>query len=179
MTRTARLLALLATLALAGATTHTASGRSLPGAPDSPSCLRGSWVATTAESQRVLKSLVPGPYTFQAKLYMIFQDGNFQYGTTKFVFRTDVATAVGRFFTLHPYTARRGAVTLGRGESTIEYIRFTAGGHDAPVPPPQTTAVPGGGPTPFQCRGNTLRYKLPRRSSLGWITLHRGRVASG
>lgn len=183
MSRAVRMLTLVSLVAAIAAVSQSALARSLPGAPNSPACLRGSWVATTAESERVLKSLVPGPYEFRSKLYMIFQDGAFQYGTTKFVLQSSIGgittTAVGRFFSLQPYTATRGAIRLGPGESTVEFTRLTAGGRSATPPPPKTTRLPGGGPTPFQCRGGQLKYKLPGLSSLGWITLHRGRVASG
>jgi hypothetical protein len=40
-------------------------------------------------------------------------------------------------------------------------------------PPTSTRRIPGG-PTPFQCRGSTLKVKLPRFASLSWITLQRG-----
>ena len=45
--------------------------------------------------------------------------------------------------------------------------------YTVPGPAPRTTRVPGGS-TPFQCRGTTLRVRLPRFASLDWITLRRG-----
>jgi hypothetical protein len=85
-------------------------------------------------------------------------------------------TARGRFFSLHAYTATRGALSLRSGESTIEYGPMT-GTRDGrtytvPGPAPTTRRVPGG-TVPFQCRGSTLKVRLPRFASLDWITLRR------
>jgi hypothetical protein len=141
--------------------------------PNSPSCLRGNWVASTTESRRVLRSLVPGPYEFTAKLKMIFQNGIFQYGTDSFRFNIADTVVKGSILVLARYTAVRGAVTIAPGTSTVTYSLVSAKGNIVSPPPEQTTRIPGGR-TPFQCRGNTLKYKLPRLSSLGWITLQRG-----
>lgn len=116
----------------------------------------------------------------RGKLYMIFRNGAFQYGSTSLVLKVDVgdtvATAQARFFTLQRYTARTGSFTTTRGTSTIEYGKMTATSkgktYTVNGPPPKTTRIPGG-TTPFQCRGNTLKVKLPRFASLSWITLQR------
>jgi hypothetical protein len=159
---------------VAGASAATGAG--------SPSCLRGSWVASSAETNRVLRALVPVP-AFEAKgpLYMTFQRGLFQYGSRAIeitnTFGDTKAIARARFFTLARYTARTGQVTFGKGTSTIEYGKMTSikGGVSYTVdgPPPKTTPVPGG-TTPFVCAGSTLKVKLPRISRLAWITLRRG-----
>jgi hypothetical protein len=115
------------------------------------------------------------------KLYMLFRDGAFQYGSTGLVLRNTIGdmtlTARGRFFTLAPYTARPGVLTLRAGESTIEFGPMTGSkagrSYTVPGPAPRTARVPGGS-TPFQCRGATLRVRLPRFASLDWITLRRG-----
>ena len=111
---------------------------------------------------------------------MIFRDGMFQYGTTSLVLKMDLGgstlTARARFFTLQPYTARTGAFTTRGEESTIEYgpMSGTKDGrtYTVPGPPTRTTRAPGG-TTPFQCRGNALKVRLPRFASLDWITLQR------
>jgi hypothetical protein len=148
----------------------------------SAACLRGNWVANQAETQRVLDALVPtGQFESYGKLYMLFRDGAFQYGSTRLVLRTTIGEAEmiarARFFTLAPYSARPGVLTFRGGASTIEYEQMTAskGGrtYSVPGPPPRTVRTPGGS-VPFQCRGSTLKVKLPRFASLGWITLHRG-----
>lgn len=145
------------------------------------SCLRGNWVAGQDETRRVMRALVPGgPFQVNGKLYMLFRDGAFQYGSTGLVLEStfgDVTlTARGRFFTLAAYTARPGVLTLRAGESTIEYGPMTgtkAGrSYTVPGPAPRTTRVPGGS-TPFRCRGSTLKVRLPRFASLDWITLRR------
>jgi hypothetical protein len=115
------------------------------------------------------------------KLYMQFRNGTFQYGSTGIVIRNTIGdalmTASARFFTLARYTARPGALMLSRGTSTIEYGEMTAtkGGrtYSVPGPAPRTQRTPAG-TTPFQCRGGTLRVRLPRFASLNWITLRRG-----
>jgi hypothetical protein len=152
-----------------------------PAGSGSPSCLRGHWVATDAETKRVMRALAPVPgLDPRGNLYMIFRDGAFQYGSTLLVFTMPVgdavATARARFFSLQPYTARTGSFTTRRGESTIEYgpMSATKGGrtYTVPGPPTRTTSIPGG-TTPFQCRGASLKVRLPRFASLNWISLHR------
>lgn len=155
------LLALAPSLAAGGDAATTAN---------SPSCLRGSWKAGPAESQRVLKALVPGPYTFNSVLYMVFNRTTMQYGTTSFVLRSGNSVAKGLFFTLSPYTATNGVVRTGRGTSTIEFTQLTIGGHSATPPASMTRPIPGGS-TPFECSGNRLRYKL--RGPAGWLNLNR------
>ena len=153
-----------------------------PSGSGTPACLRGEWGASPAETKRVIRALVPVEgLEPRGKLYMIFRDGNFQYGSTSLVFKLQisndtVATARARFFTLQPYTARRGSFTTRGGESTIEYGEMTATKdgrtYSVPGPPTRTTRVPGG-TTPFRCTGGTLKVKLPRFASLQWITLSR------
>jgi hypothetical protein len=159
----------------------TAGAAPSPDGFGSPRCLRGEWGATQAETKRVLRALAPVPNLEpRGKLYMIFRNGRFQYGSTSLVLKLDlgdaVATAQARFFTLQPYTARVGSFTTRGGQSTIEYGEMTATKngqtYSVPGPPTRTTRVPGG-TTPFQCRGNTLRVRLPRFASLNWITLRR------
>jgi hypothetical protein len=131
-----------------------------------------------------MRALVPnGLFTSYGRLYMVFRAGAFQYGSTGLVLESNlgeaVLTARARFFTLAPYTARRGLMTLSRGESTIEYgpMSGSKGGrtYTVPGPPSRTTRVPGGS-TPFRCVGSTLKVRLPRFAALDWITLHRGSV---
>jgi hypothetical protein len=148
----------------------------------SPACLRGEWHASQAETRRVMRALVPvDGLEPRGRLYMIFRDGAFQYGSTDMLVKIDggdlVMTAQARFFTLQRYTARPGALTTQRGTSTIEYGRMTATKrgqtYSVAGPPPKTTRIPGG-TTPFQCRDNTLKVRMPRFASLNWITLARG-----
>ena len=158
-----------------------ATAASTPGS-GTPSCLRGNWVAGQAETRRVMRALVPGDlFTSYGRLYMVFRNGAFQYGSTGIVLESNIGdarlTARARFFTLAPYSARTGLMTLRPGESTIEYgpMSGTKDGrtYTVPGPPTRTTPVPGGA-TPFQCRGATLRVRLPRFAALDWITLRRG-----
>ena len=129
-----------------------------------------------------MRALAPVPGLVpRGKLYMQFRDGMFQYGSTSLAMTMQigdaVATARARFFSLARYTARNGSLTTTRGQSTIEYgpMSATKDGrtYTVPGPPSRTTSIPGG-TTPFQCRGNTLRVRLPRIASLDWITLQRG-----
>ena len=169
---TTLVLASLAAAAPAGAATGSGS----------PSCLRGNWVASQGETRRVLAALVPGGlFTSYGQLYMTFSRGAFQYGSTRMILESTIGdatlTARARFFSLAPYTARTGLLTTQRGESTIEYGRMT-GSKDGRTysvagPPTRTTRIPGGS-TPFQCRGSTLKVRLPRFASANWITLQRG-----
>lgn len=177
-----RPLAVLSLLAaLAAALVATTAAAASPGS-GSPSCIRGSWVASQTETRRVMRALVPGGlFTSYGRLYMVFRGGAFQYGSTGLVLESNlgdaVLTARARFFSLAPYTARTGLLTLRAGESTIEYgpMSGTKDGrtYTVPGPPSRTTRSPGGS-TPFQCRGATLRVRLPRFAALDWITLRRG-----
>jgi hypothetical protein len=177
-----RLLVLVtATSVLLGAGAEKASTASGPAGSGSPACLRGHWLASQAETSRVMHALVPVEgLEPRGRLYMLFRDGAFQYGSTHLVLQNTVGpmrmTASARFFSLAPYTARRGLMTLGRGETTIEYgpMSATKGGrtYTVPGPAPRTQRIPGGS-VPFQCRGATLKVRLPRFAALDWITLHR------
>jgi hypothetical protein len=147
-----------------------------------PACLRGSWVANQAETNRVMRALVPNfPAEVRGRLYMIFRDGMFQYGSRQIVFKATFGNrgfiARGVFFTLAPYTAQRGVFTTRAGTVTTEWGKLTGikdgKAHTVDGPPSSTQRIPGGS-TPFQCRGNTLKVKLPRFASLSWITLTRG-----
>lgn len=172
----------LAAAAVAATALATATASTPPRGFGSAACLRGSWVASQAETNRVLRALIPtGGFEARGRLYMIFRGGAFQYGSRSIELRNTIGDVqmIGRarFFTLSPYTARPGLVTFARGSSTIEYGKMTAtsakGTYSVDGPPPKTTPVPGGS-APFQCRGATLRMKLPRFASLQWITLRRG-----
>ncbi len=173
----ATLLALLASLVVP----VTATAASSPGS-GVPSCLRGNWVASQGETRRVMRALVPGGlFTSYGRLYMVFRDGAFQYGSTGLVLESNIGDAVltarARFFSLAPYTARTGQLTTRAGESTIEYgpMSGTKDGrtHTVAGPPTRTTRIPGG-TTPFQCRGNALKVQMPRFAALNWVTLTRG-----
>jgi len=175
------LFAVLVVVPVAAATAITALGAPSAAGFGSASCIRGHWVATQAETRRVVHALAPVPgLEPRGRLYMVFRDGAFQYGSTALVLTQQIGdatlTARARFFTLQPYTARSGVLTTRRGESTIEYgpMSATKDGrtYTVPGPPTRTTSVPGGS-TPFQCRGSTLKVRLPRFASLNWITLHR------
>jgi hypothetical protein len=175
--------AVLAVIVTAFAVSGAATAASSPGS-GSPSCLRGNWVATQGETRRVMRALVPGGlFTSYGRLYMTFRSGAFQYGSTGLVLETNLGdatmTARARFFTVAPYTARPGLLTIRAGESTVEYgpMSGTKDGrtYTVPGPPTRTTATPGGS-TLFQCSGATLRVRLPRAAALSWITLRRGAV---
>lgn len=176
------ILILTSMAAAVAATALSASAAPSPSAGSgTPACLRGEWQASDAETKRVLNALVSVPgLEPRGKLYMIFRDGRFQYGSTSLVLKVNVgdavATARARFFSLAPYTARNGSFTTRRGSTTIEYGEMTAtkNGQTYTVsgPPPRTKRIPGG-TTPFQCRGRTLKVRLPQFATLDWITLSR------
>jgi hypothetical protein len=147
-----------------------------------PRCLQGDWVADRAETSRVTRALIPlDTYQVKGKLYMQFHDGIYQYGTTGLVISNTVGpmilTATGRFFSLHRYAATPGVLQLANGERTTSWGKFTAtkeGKTYTVNGPPTKTQRAAGGLVPFQCRGNTLRVRLPSFASLNWITLRRG-----
>ena len=173
--------ALAITTAFSALTAFATPSQTPGGGFGSPACLRGDWGASRAETSRVVRALIPvDAIQVKAKLYMQFHDGAFQYGTTGMTTTISggdlTMTATGRFFSLHRYTATRGLLQLANGERTTSWGRFTAskGGKTYSVngPPTKTQRAPGGA-VPFQCRGNTLKVRLPRFASLNWITLTR------
>ena len=92
-----------------------------------------------------MRALVPGGlFTSYGRLYMTFRSGAFQYGSTGLVLETNLGdatmTARARFFTLAPYTARAGLLTIRAGESTVEYgpMSGTKDGRTYTVPGPPT-----------------------------------------
>ena len=182
-----RPLAVLAVLAVVVtrlfAVVGTATAASSPGS-GSPSCLRGNWVATQGETRRVMRALVPGGlFTSYGRLYMTFRGGAFQYGSTGLVLETNLGdatmTARARFFTLAPYTARAGLLTIagGRVDDRVRADERDEGRTHVHRPgPADADDLDPGGSTPFQCRGSTLRVRLPRVAALDWITLRRGAV---
>lgn len=177
-----RLHVALLTLVLTGTVAGAAAAASTPAGFGTAACLRGKWVASQAETNRVMHALVPvGGMAAKGRLYMTFHDGAFQYGSTHIeltnTFGDRRLIMRARFFTLAAYTARRGSFTTSAGESTTEYGKMTGikdgKAYTVDGPPTKTTRIPGG-TTPFQCRGSSLKVKLPRFASLDWITLHRG-----
>jgi hypothetical protein len=177
----ARRMVVLSCLA-ASAVGVASAGATTPAGFGTASCLRGEWRAGQAETDRVMRVLAPVPgVDVRSSLYMTFRGNAFQYGTTSIVFTADLGdatlTAKGRFFTLAPFgVPRPGVLRLGRGSAHVEFGEFTGTKdgrtYSVPGPEPRTTRTPAGS-VPFQCRRGTLRVKLPRFLSLGWITLHR------
>lgn len=149
----------LSAAALAGAVLAQGAAAA---APNSAACLRGHWVASLAESQRVLKLMVPGPYSFTGKLYMDFRVGTMAYGTPAFVIEAGGTSAKGSFVTLHGYSsAGRGRINLRAGTATTEVL-----GQE------QTSRVPAAA-AQFECNASRLRYRMP--GPVGWMTLNRAR----
>jgi hypothetical protein len=174
---------LIGSLAAVVTTAAVAAPEPAPGGGfGSPACLRGHWVADRAETSRVTRALVPvDGYQVRGKLYMQFRDGAYQYGTTGIVISNTIGdmrlTATGRFFSLHRYSATPGVLQLSNGERTTEWGKFTASkdGKTYTVDgPPTKTQRAAGGLVPFQCRGRTLKVRLPSFATLNWITLRRG-----
>jgi hypothetical protein len=104
-------LAVLVVVPVVAATAAVAAPAPSPSGFGSANCIRGHWVASQAETKRVLRALAPVPgLEPQGKLYMQFRDGMFQYGSTRLVLTVPVgdavATASARFFSLARYTAR-------------------------------------------------------------------------
>jgi hypothetical protein len=176
-----RLASTLAAVASLVAVAVPASTAAVSPGSGSAACLRGNWVAGLPETRRVMRALVPvGGYEVTGKLYMVFRDGAFQYGSTGLVIKNTIGDAqlkaIGRFFTLAPYSARTGLLTLRGGEATTEWSKFTATKDgktfSVPGPAPSTRRVPGGD-VPFRCSRASLQVRLPAFASLDWITLRR------
>ena len=111
-------LAALVVVPVVAVTAVTALAAPAPAGFGSASCIRGHWVASQAETRRVIHALAPVPgLEPRGRLYMLFRDGLFQYGSTSLVLTQSIGdatmTARARFFTLQPYTARNGVLTMG------------------------------------------------------------------
>jgi hypothetical protein len=165
-----------ALLALVVVSALPAASNPAPGA----SCLRGRWVASQAEANRVLQALAPGPFRIRGQLNASFLRGLFVYGSSAMVLETTTPgldlKAHGSFLYQAAYTVRNGNIVTQQGTSALSFDEFTAtkNGRTASVPgPPDSSRTIPGGPTPFQCTRTRLKIKLPSFASSGWVVYQR------
>lgn len=170
-----RLLLSTTTLVLA---TAVAVGVLAGGATSSPGdlsardrCVRGDWKMSNAASNAVLQSLINTPTIRVARGVItasFARDGEMRYGSTDFVVRVDggdlVMTGTGTFVFEANWSTRGDRLIVSAGRSEVFISKFTAtkDGRTYTVPGPGATVkrTPGG-PTPYTCRGDTLRWKIP------------------
>jgi hypothetical protein len=91
-----------------------------------------------------------------------------RYGSTHFVVKVDggalVMTGTATFVFEASWSTSRGKLVLGRGTSELFISKFSAtkDGRTFTVPGPgATTKRTPAGETPYTCRGDTLRWKIP------------------
>lgn len=134
-----------------------ARGEAVPA--NSPRCLVGRWKTTLAESRRITKTLVPGPYEVESVWYMEFKDGIHTFGTSRMRFVAGGSSGDAAFFTLQRYSAVRGRATLAAGRATL-----TIDGNQIVRSLPRSQV-------PFQCNASRLKWRGP--GAVGWMTLSR------
>ena len=134
-------------------------------------CVRGDWKMSNAASNAVLQSLirVPNITVERGVLTASFpREGTMRYGTTHMVVKADGGALVMRgtatFIFEASWSTSRGKLVLGRGESELFISKFSAtkNGQTFTVPGPgATTKRTPAGETPYTCRGDTLRWRIP------------------
>jgi hypothetical protein len=134
-------------------------------------CVRGDWKMSNAASNAVLQSLIrtPSITVERGVLTASFpREGTMRYGSTHFVVRVDggalVMTGTANFVFEASWSTSRGKLVLGRGASELFISKFSAtkDGKTFTVPGPgATTKRTPAGETPYTCRGDTLRWKIP------------------
>ena len=145
---------------------------SSPGEPNvRDRCVRGDWRMSNSASNAVLQSLIrtPNISVAQGVLTASFpREGTMRYGSTHFVVKVDggalVMTGTASFVFEANWSTSRGKLVLGRGASELFISKFTAtkNGQTYTVPGPgATTRRTPAGETPYTCRGDTLRWKIP------------------
>ncbi len=145
---------------------------SSPGEPSvRDRCVRGDWKMSNSASNAVLQSLIrtPNISVERGVLTASFpRAGTMRYGTTDMVVKADGGALVMRgtatFIFEASWSTSRGKLILGRGESELFISKFSAtkDGRTFTVPGPgATTRRTPAGETPYTCRGDTLRWKIP------------------
>jgi hypothetical protein len=134
-------------------------------------CVRGAWKMSNAASNAVLQSLVQTPNISveQGVLTAAFpRTGTMRYGSTHFVVKIDggalVMKGTASFIFEAPWSTAGGRLVLGRGRSELFISKFTAikDGRTITVDGPGATVTrTPAGRTPYTCRGDTLRWRIP------------------
>jgi hypothetical protein len=134
-------------------------------------CVRGDWKMSNSASNAVLQSLINSPNIRVARGVITAsfpREGTMRYGSTDFVVRVDggslVMSGTGTFIFEAGWSTRNGRLVVGAGRSEVFISKFTAtkDGRTVTVPGPGSTfkRTPRS-PTPYTCRGDTLRWKIP------------------
>lgn len=147
--------------------------------------LRGSWVASNAETNRYLAAINPTTTRIRATsgaLSATFTRGTLTVGSiglqlsgrnsgTRIEQELDIAAVA-------PYSARGSRLELGRGTYKLVYIRsiiVTSSGTTVPVDlPPQRTATPPS-TIPYSCTPSTLRLRVAAGAGGVMVTFRRDR----
>ena len=155
---------------------------SSPGALDARNrCVRGDWKMSNAASNAVLQSLINTPTIRIARGVItasFARNGVMRYGSTDFVVRVDggsfVMTGTGTFIFEANWSTSgdRLIVSAGRSEVFISKLTATKDGQTITIDGPGATVkrTPRA-PTPYTCRGDTLRWKIPLNNT--WTLFRR------
>ncbi len=154
-----------------------------------PACVRGSWVANTAEAQRLVRRLLPPALNMRVQrgaLSATFVDGKLVYGGYSLVFvagggANEIAIkSTVDIIAKAPYRVSGNRLVLGSGKYKLHYLNVVVslnGSSKVSRRPPDVAVTSPGGSVPFTCSGGTLRWKvpLPLGSSGTWLTFQRDR----
>lgn len=182
MSRSSLALVLLAGLAAAGLGVSSAAAE--PAASEACN-LRGSWIASTAETNRYMQRLNPTTTAItvtSGALSATFDRGTFTFGSLGLKLKgRKGATKIKEEIDLEavaPYRVAAGRLTLGRGTYKLRYISVvitTSSGVTTPVRlPSQSVATPGNA-VPYSCTPSVLRLQVPVGASGVTLTMQRDR----
>ena len=146
-------------------------------------CVRGEWRMSNAAANALLQRLISNPAmrVTEGVLTAAFPRGDrMRYGSTHFVLTLNAGeiTMIGSatFYFEAGWQTGNGKLILDAGRSELVISKFTAikDGKTVTAPggPPVRQRTQGGG-TPYTCRGNILRWRIPINNS--WATFRRVR----
>lgn len=163
------------------------AGASSPSATDTrvqqDRCVRGEWRMSTSASNALLQSLIPlaNIRVTQGVMTAAFpRNGRMLYGSTHFVVKLTAGpltmTGTADFSFEASWQTGNGKLILDAGRSYLYISKFSATKDGKTVTvagPPPTVRRVSGDATPYTCRGDRLRWKIPLNDT--WVTFRRAR----
>lgn len=171
---------LLALFAALSACLPVSGSSAAPGAAAACS-LPGSWVASTAETNRYMQALNPTTTAItvtSGALSATFDRGTFTFGSLGLKLKgRKGAISIKEELDIEavaPYTAAAGRISLGRGTYKLRYISVvitTSSGTTVPVRLPSTSTATPRGAAAYTCTPSTLRLRVPLGGGDRGVTL--------
>lgn len=150
-------------------------------------CVRGSWVASTAEANRLIHRIFATRSNIQVErgsLVATFADGKLTYGGLSIVLVGSTGDVTVKqtvdLMSKARYRVVGPRLVLGAGQYKLHYVNMvvTVSGRSKNGTPPadRTLATPGVA-VPLTCSGRTLRWKVPLPAGTDgtWLTFQKER----